>query len=532
MNWENRRTDFLVIGSGVAGLSAAIALADAGEVMVLSKSTISEGSTEWAQGGVAVAMSDDDEIIFHEQDTLRAGASLCNREAVRVLVTEGPERIEELIEWGASFDTEDGKLWFSLEGAHSRRRVIHSRGDSTGAEIERTLLEKAQTLRSIVFVDHRFTIDLLVQDGVCYGAFILAGSKPASVVCVRAKATVLATGGAGQVYAVTTNPDVSTGDGVAIALRAGAEIVDMEFVQFHPTTLHKKGVLTFLLSEAMRGEGAVLRNAKGERFMLKAHPDAELAPRDVVSRAIMTEIRESGSDEVFLDLRHLKPGFVQKRFPRIHETCLSYGLRADRDLLPIHPAAHYMMGGVRSDMGGRTSLPGLFACGEVACAGVHGANRLASNSLLEGVVFGKRAGDSARGLISRSSDPSDSLVRSFMKELASAAELSASEIGAARENIQRVMWEHVSIIRDSQGLESAGEELRKFNWLANTLTADPGVQETRNIFYAAAAIRCAAKIRTESRGAHYRADFPSRDDEHWLTHKVLSLERGFSALLS
>lgn len=532
MNWETRTTDFLVIGSGVAGLSAAIALADAGEVMVLSKSTISEGSTEWAQGGVAVAMSDEDEIIFHEQDTLRAGASLCNKEAVRVLVTEGPERIEELIKWGASFDSEDGKLWFSLEGAHSRRRVIHSRGDSTGAEIERTLLEKAQTLSSIVFVDHRFTIDLLVRDGVCYGAFILVGSKPASVVCVRAKATVLATGGAGQVYAVTTNPTVSTGDGVAIALRAGAEIVDMEFIQFHPTTLHRTGVPAFLLSEAMRGEGAVLRNAQGERFMSRAHPDAELAPRDIVSRAIMTEIRESGSGEIFLDLRHLKPGFVQKRFPRIYETCLSYGLRADRELLPIHPAAHYMMGGVRSDMDGRTSLPGLFACGEVACAGVHGANRLASNSLLEGVVFGKRVGDSARMLLSRSSGSTDSVGRSFMKKLTSGAKLSSGEIGMARKNIQRAMWEHVGIIRDAKGLESAAEALRKLDWLANTVTADPDVQETRNIFYTAAAMRYAAKIRTESRGAHYRADYPSRDDERWLTHKVFSLEKGMSALLS
>ncbi len=532
MNRESWRTDFLVIGSGVAGLSAAIALADAGEVMVLSKSAVSEGSTEWAQGGVAVAMSDDDEIIFHEQDTLRAGASLCNREAVRILVTEGPEGIGELMKWGASFDTEDGKLWFSLEGAHSRRRVIHSRGDSTGAEIERTLLEKARALKSIVFVDHGFTIDLLVHDGVCCGAFILVGSEPASVVCLKAQATVLATGGAGQVYAVTTNPDVSTGDGVAIAFRAGAEIVDMEFVQFHPTTLHKKGVPTFLLSEAMRGEGAVLRNAQGDRFMLNVHPEAELAPRDVVSRAIMTEIRASGRDEVFLDLRHLKAGFVQKRFPRIYETCLSYGLRADRDLLPIHPAAHYMMGGVRSDTDGRTSLPGLFACGEVACAGVHGANRLASNSLLEGVVFGKRAGNSAREQLSRPFNAPDSLFRSFVKKPASSAELSAGEIGAARKAIQRVMWEHVGIIRDAEGLESAANELRKLSWLEDTVTADAHALETRNIFYTAAAILYAAKMRTESRGAHFRADFPSRDDEHWLAHKVVSPEKGLSALLS
>ncbi len=532
MNYELLRTDFLVIGSGVAGLRAAIALADAGDVVVLAKSALSEGSTEYAQGGVAVALSDDDEIVFHEQDTLRAGDMLCDKEAVRILVTEGPKRIEELIQWGASFDTENGKLWFSLEGAHSRRRVIHSHGDSTGAEIERALLAKTKPYKNITFLDHAFTIDLLVHEGTCCGAFILVGQQRFRLVCVEAKATVLATGGAGQVYSVTTNPDVATGDGPAIAFRAGAELADMEFVQFHPTALYKKGVPTFLLSEAMRGEGGVLRNATGERFMLRAHPQAELAPRDVVSRAIVTEIHESGSDEIYLDLRHLKSGFVRERFPRIYETCLKFGLHADRDLLPIRPAAHYIMGGVRSDKDGKASLPGLFACGEVACTGVHGANRLASNSLLEGIVFGKRAGDSAKDLLARSTRAPESLIRDRVHELALGSDISLSKIGEAKKQMQEMMWEDVGIIRDFAGLESARAVLSRLAFLVEIMFPDPAALEARNMFYTAAAIRFAAAERTESRGAHYRSDFPSTDDQHWLIHRTISAEMGLDSLLA
>ncbi|MBN1592723.1 MAG: L-aspartate oxidase [Candidatus Coatesbacteria bacterium] len=532
LNLEFHKTDFLVIGSGVAGLRAAIALSDAGKVMVLAKSAVSEGSTECAQGGVAVAMSDDDEIVIHEQDTLRAGASLCNPEAVRILVNEGPRRIAELIEWGASFDTEDGKLWFSLEGAHSRRRVIHSRGDSTGAEIERVLLEKAEALENVSIVDHWFTIDLLIQEGSCSGALVVARSDPSRIVCIQAKATVLATGGAGQVYAATTNPSVSTGDGISIAFRAGAEISDMEFVQFHPTTLHKEGVPVFLLSEAMRGEGGVLLNAMGERFMPDAHPEAELAPRDIVSRAIITEMRRTGTDEIYLDLRHFKPGFVKSRFPRIYETCLGYGLKADEELLPIHPAAHYMMGGVRSDVNGRTTIPGLLACGEVACAGVHGANRLASNSLLEGVVFGRRAGESARDSISVPAAFSEAPARDFLKELESVVEVHSSEILLGRERIRGIMWEHVGIVRDPEGLQIARRELEKLSHIAGVVSADPKALEARNIFYTAALIRYAAERRTESRGAHFRADFPKQDDENWLVHKSLSSETSLQEILS
>jgi len=532
MRWECEETDYLVIGSGVAGLRCAIELSNSGNVLVLAKSVVEEGSTEYAQGGVAVALSDDDEISFHEQDTLRAGAGLCNPQAVKILVTEGPQRVEELIQWGASFDTEHGKLWFTREGAHSRNRVIHSRGDSTGAEIERTLLSKASPLENITFWDHAFTLDLIAHDGVCKGAYVLLGPKSPRLVVVKANATILATGGAGQVYKVTTNPAVSTGDGVAIAFRAGAEIVDMEFVQFHPTTLHKSGVPTFLLSEAMRGEGGVLRNAHGEQFMPRYHADAELAPRDVVARAIISEIRRTKSPEIYLDLRHLPPGFVRKRFPRIYDTCVGYGLRADRDLLPVHPAAHYLMGGVKTDLEGRTTLPGLFACGEVACTGVHGANRLASNSLLEGVVFGRRAGVAAQEMLGKQQQVPTGQVESFAKRLKPIPAGTVARIKQARERVRSLMWERVGIIRDASGLQEAARTLAELVDVAEVLTTNPAVMEARNIFYNAVAIRFAAQMRTESRGAHFRSDFPHQDDATWLKHLSFSSRAGLETLLS
>lgn len=532
MNWEHLETDFLVIGSGVAGLRAAIELADAGKVLILSKSAVSEGSTEYAQGGVAVALNDDDEIGFHEKDTLNAGAGLCEPSAVKILVAEGPARIEELMRWGASFDTENGKLWFSREGAHSRSRVIHSGGDSTGAEIERSLLSRARAMSTIDFIDYGFTIDLWVDEGSCSGAFVLIGEDSLRQIAIKAKATILATGGAGQAYSVTTNPGVSTGDGAAIALRAGAQLVDMEFIQFHPTALYRKDVPTFLLSEATRGEGAVLRNVRGEQFMRKYHPDAELAPRDIVSRAIINEIRDTGSDEIYLDLTHLKPGFVESRFPRIFRTCLSYGLRADRDLLPVQPAAHYIMGGVKSDENGQTTLSGLFACGEVACTGVHGANRLASNSLLEGIVFGKRAGSAAKSLASRTLSPGKMVRPVFDADLPSGAQpMPGASVAFARKTIQEIMWNHVGIIRDAQGLSRARSGFIELMGLTRTGSIGSGFEskdalEVKNMLYIGAAIMNGAQRRTESRGAHFRADFPRQNDGEWLRHLTISTEQG------
>ena len=385
------QVDFIVVGAGVAGLRAAIALAEAGKVLVLAKQELTESATQYAQGGIAVALSDEDEISLHLQDTISAGDGIVNVEAAHVLVEEGPERIQELIDWGTQFDRKGTKLTFTREAAHSRDRILHAHGDSTGREIGRALYAKASTLKNISFSEFEFTARLCVDSGRVTGVSLISGAGESHT--VTSGAVLLATGGAGHVYSNTTNPAVATADGVAMAYRAGAEISDMEFVQFHPTALYIKNAPRFLLSEALRGEGAVLRNSELHRFMPKYHEAGELAPRDVVARAIAHELEVCRLKEpvVYLDLTHLKADHIKTRFPRIYETCLKYNVDLTVDQVPIRPAAHYLMGGIRTDLDGRSSLPGLYAAGEAACTGVHGANRLASNSLLEGLVFGARA---------------------------------------------------------------------------------------------------------------------------------------------
>src|SRR5579871_4413078 len=391
--------DFLVIGAGVAGLRAAIELAEAGRVLVVAKDSLQESSSEYAQGGIAVALSDDDEVALHEHDTLYAGDGLCDRAAVHTLVEEGPAAIQQLIDWGAAFDRTEGELAFTREAAHSRSRVLHAHGDSTGREIAHTLHRKAASLANITFRSYAATTDLLLNsDGVAGALLYDAGAR--TTTRIEARAVLLATGGLGRLFLNTTNPEVATGDGVAMAFRAGAEISDIEFVQFHPTALHVEGAPCFLLSEALRGEGGALRNLAGEPFMERYHPMKELAPRDVVARAIVTEMTRTRASHVWLDLTHLDPAFLRERFPRIHQTCFQYGVDITRQPAPVRPAAHYAMGGVKTDLDGRSTLPRLFAAGEVASTGVHGANRLASNSLLEGVVFGARAGRSMRETVS------------------------------------------------------------------------------------------------------------------------------------
>src|SRR5882724_8164240 len=397
------RVDFVVVGAGVAGLRAAIALAEAGKVLVLAKQELTESNTQYAQGGIAVALSDEDEISLHLQDTIQAGDGIVNVDAARVLVEEGPERIQELVDWGTQFDRKGTKLTFTREAAHSRDRILHAHGDSTGREIGRALYAKASTLKNISFSEFEFTARLCVDSGRVMGVNLISGAGETHN--VTGSAVLLATGGAGHVYSNTTNPAVATADGIAMAFRAGAEISDMEFVQFHPTALYVKKAPRFLLSEALRGEGAVLRNAELHRFMAKYHEMGELAPRDVVARAIAHELEVCLLKDpvVYLDLTHLKADHVKARFPRIYATCLEHNVDITIDLVPVRPAAHYLMGGVRTDLLGRTNLPGLYAAGETACTGVHGANRLASNSLLEGLVFGARAGqamceESGKGL--------------------------------------------------------------------------------------------------------------------------------------
>ena len=388
---EHIKTDFLIIGGGVAGLRAAIELAQNGEVLVVTKDAPTESSSEYAQGGVAVALSDEDEISIHFEDTIRAGDGLCLRQAVGTLVEEGPTRIRELILWGAEFDKEGTKLAFTQEAAHTKRRILHAQGDSTGKEIMRVLIDKVRSAGTVSKIDFAFTRDLIIENNRCIGAVVCQQSLR-KVLIISARAVVLATGGAGQLYGRTTNPAVATGDGMAMAFRANAALVDMEFVQFHPTALFRPGAPQFLLSEAMRGEGGMLKNIHGRRFMDRYDPARELAPRDVVTRAIHAEMAATKSNNVFLDMTHLTAEYVTQRFPRIYRTCKDLGIDITKEPIPVSPAAHYIMGGVKTNLWGATNVPGLFAAGETACTGVHGANRLASNSLLEGLVYGQRAG--------------------------------------------------------------------------------------------------------------------------------------------
>jgi len=519
------QTDFLVIGAGVAGLRAAVELAASGQVLVLAKREITESATQYAQGGIAAALSDEDEISLHLQDTLNAGDGLCNRAAAQILVEEGPERIEELIAWGTHFDRHGTRLAFTREGAHSRSRILHAQGDSTGREILRALYAKSNSLKHISVREFEFSTELIVHDGRICGATLI--NEKGESHQVSASAVLLATGGLGQIYRETTNPAVATGDGVAMAFRAGAELSDMEFVQFHPTALYVKGAPRFLLSEALRGEGAYLRNDQLARFMSKYHPMGELAPRDVVARAIVHELELSRSKEpvVYLDLTHLRASHVQQRFPRIYATCLQYNVDITTDLVPVRPAAHYSMGGVRTDLEGRTNVPGLYAAGEVAATGVHGANRLASNSLLEGLVYGARAGhimrqETARHKAAHHAPPPS------RGEKASNGPLPLNE-NAVEEfirEIQDLMWRDVGIVRSGTGLRQAIQHLETLAARLTKITTRRHF-EARNIHQTGLLIARSALAREESRGAHYRTDYPDHDDAKFLKHSIVGREK-------
>jgi L-aspartate oxidase len=510
--------DFIVVGAGVAGLRAAIALADAGRVLVLAKQELTESATQYAQGGVAVVLSDEDEIGLHLQDTIDAGDGIVNPDAARVLVEEGPERIQELLEWGTQFDRTGTKLTFTREGAHSRSRILHAHGDSTGREMGRALAAKAMTLPNISFREFEFTADLLLKDGSARGVELIGEDGQRHT--VQATSILLATGGAGQVFRDTTNPSVATADGVAMAYRAGAAVSDMEFVQFHPTALYIPGAPRFLLSEALRGEGAHLLNQELQRFMPALHPMAELAPRDVVARAIASEIAKSTATDpvVYLDMRHLDAAHIAKRFPRIYSTCLKYKIDITKDLVPIRPAAHYLMGGVQTDLFGRTNVRGLYAAGETACTGVHGANRLASNSLLEGVVYGARAGECMREeMRSIAQDPLEKKIEQNIKDQPEKAE-------QAIRVIQNVMWRHAGVVRDGAGLQEA---MTMIAALRDRLPPPVSRRscEAINIQQAAWLIVRSAIARKESRGAHFRTDFPTHDDANFRKHSIVREEK-------
>src|SRR5580700_1706808 len=461
------RVEFLVIGAGIAGLSAAIRLADAGTVLVVTKEELAESNTAYAQGGIAVAMGGEEDVALHLEDTMAAGDGLVNRDAASVLVEQGPKRVEELLEWGTAFDREPkgqngegGELLRTREGAHSLSRILHANGDATGREIAVSLLRHVREIPQIELMEWTTSVDLIVEDGRVVGATLLDGEGGLQV--VQAGAVLLASGGAGQVYSDTTNPAVATGDGIAMAYRAGAAVSDMEFYQFHPTAFSAPGAPRFLLSEALRGEGALLVNARGERFMERYHPLLELAPRDVVARAIT---REGMDGEVYLDMRGVKKD-LQERFPGISRFLAKYRLELGRDLIPVRPAAHYLMGGVKTDVHGRTSLPGLYAAGEVACTGVHGANRLASNSRLEGLVFGVLAAETMvaeEGPVLREQSPEDATWIA-----PAAADGVTTEAATERwiAELRGLMWKHAGLLRDVTGL---GEMRRRLEALAVTM---------------------------------------------------------------
>jgi L-aspartate oxidase len=521
----NLSPDFIVIGSGIAGLRAAIALAPVGRVLILTKAEPTESNTGYAQGGIAVALGDDDSPALHGADTVKAGDGLCDEDAVRVLVEQGPPYVTELLEWGTRFDRdESGRPARGREAAHSVRRVLHA-GDTTGREIARVLWNRVSALPSVETANHALVTEVLVEDGAVTGVrFFDQRGFPRDA---RAQATLLATGGAGHVFRETTNPPVATGDGVALAFHAGARVADLEFVQFHPTALNVKGAPRFLISEALRGDGARLVNGRGETFMARYHPDGDLAPRDVVARSIVREMEKTAAP-VFLSLSHLDPDYVVHRFPTIADMCRQINLDLAIDPIPVGPAAHYIMGGVETDRWGRTSIPGLYAAGEVACTGVHGANRLASNSLLEGLVFGARAAIAMQEKPAAAEMGADRRVAGGSGLVAREPANTSHESRVTSLNaveVRDLMWKSVGLFRTRDGMEDAVAKLEAAyvahrRALDNARADDADAWKQFNLVTVARLIARAALRRQESRGAHYRQDFPERDDVHWKIHLV------------
>lgn len=519
MTYNDNIFDYIIIGSGIAGLSAALECSKHGKTAIITKSHFNESATLYAQGGIAVALKDTDTPEYHYNDTIQAGDGLCNKEAVKKLVEDGPKRVEELIKQGANFNKKNNKLDFTKEAAHCKRRILHV-GDATGREIHKTLGTSVLNSSNITIFSHTFVHSLITNNKECLGC--IATNKK-TVLRFFAKATLIATGGAGHVYSHTTNPTVSTGDGIALGYNSGCTLQDMEFVQFHPTTLaigDKKPISIFLISEAVRGEGAVLRNIHGERFMPDIHPDAEMAPRDIVARAIYLESQRT-KNAIFLDLSPIQKELFE-RFPTITKRCKEAGIDINKEFIPVSPAAHYFMGGIQTNIKSQTNILRLYAAGEVASLGLHGANRLASNSLLDGLVFGHSAAENMC---------KESTIRypQLLTPISLSDELTHSHtILSVRQRIRTIMWRNVSIIREEKELKAAKEELNKLKWLFEISSFEESICEAKNMLQTSLCITESALLRKESRGAHFRKDFPEKTNSP--IHTSLSKKR--SSLLT
>ena len=531
-------TDYLVIGSGIAGLSFALQAAKSGTVAIVTKKERMETSTNYAQGGIASVLDNEDRFEYHVRDTLKSGDGLCNKKIVEIVVKNGPDRIKELMDMGVNFSRrpdEANTLDLGMEGGHSRRRIVHTK-DHTGNEVERALLEKVEENKNITIYEDYMAIDLitkskLIKRGIitsessesCWGAYVL-NVETGEVITFQSRITVLSTGGVGKIYLYTSNPDIATGDGVAMGYRAGVKVADMEFEQFHPTCLYHPVAKNFLISEAVRGEGGILLDSKGNRFMEKYHPLKDLAFRDIVARSIDLELKKSGEECVYLDISHKSPEFVRERFPYIYETCMKYQIDVTKQPIPVVPAAHYMCGGLLTDDKGATNIKNLYAIGEVACTGLHGANRLASNSLLEALVFAGRAADKAK--VELMENMNESLTKAPLWDPGSATDSEEMVVVSHNwEEIRRTMWNYVGIVRTNKRLarartriETIQSEIKEYYW-DFTVTRD--LLELRNIALVAELIITCALMRKESRGLHYNLDYPGKDDEHWKRDTVI-----------
>jgi len=508
--------DYIIVGSGIAGLYTALLAEERGSVLVITKGSINDCNTRFAQGGIAAAIGRDDSPDMHYRDTIAAGDGLCDTEAVRILADEAPDRITELVKFGVPFDTVDGEIALTREAAHSMPRILHAGGDATGEHIEVTLSSRVRSSKIRVLEDSLGT-EILVEKGAVAGIRVL-DCRTGKIDQFSCRLLVLATGGVGQLFKFNTNSEVATGDGVALAFNAGAEITDMEFYQFHPTALRIPGVTPFLISEAVRGEGGILRNEKGYAFMKDYTPNGDLAPRDVVARSILYEMQKTNSDRVYIDVTHMSPRTITTRFPHIYRFCLEQGLDITRDLIPVAPAAHYMMGGIKTNSWGQTTIAGLTACGETACVAVHGANRLASNSLLEAVVFSKRVIDqnSHGGKMQVMSPDWDRGVYRTLGQRSSSQNVPEPDLAA----LQSLLWDKVGIIRNRQGLNEAADILAAWQTMLPPPVDRPSY-ELCNLVLIGRLVTEAALIREESRGAHFRSDFP-QSSESWQRHIIFT----------